>query len=115
MPSAEQLRGRLVKKLSELFHLDQPDLDFGFYRIMHAKAREVQDFIGTDLQAAYGKAAQTARDFGVPNPEEADPVKKARVALDAVKDTANSEADIYDHLYRFFERYYPVSCTVEED
>ena len=35
MPSAEQLRSRLLKKLSELFQLDQPDLDFGFFRIMH--------------------------------------------------------------------------------
>ena len=83
MPSTEQLRSRLLKKLAELFQLDQPDLDFGFYRIMHAKAREVQDFIGTDLlkivadafgavdearkaelQAAYEKAIQTAGDFG---------------------------------------------------
>ena len=93
MPSAEQLRSRLLKKLSELFQLDQPDLDFGFYRIMHAKAQEVQDFIGTDLlqivanafgtvdearkdelQAAYEKAIQTAKDFGAPNPEETEPV-----------------------------------------
>jgi adenine-specific DNA-methyltransferase len=121
----EQLRSRLLKKLSELFQLDQPDLDFGFYRIMHAKAREVQDFIGADLldimtdvfgdvdearkaklQAAYEKAMQTAKDFGVPDPEEAEPVKKAKAALDAVKDTAGAEADVYDHLYRFFERYY---------
>lgn len=125
MPSAEQLRSRLLKKLSELFQLDQPDLDFGFYRIMHAKAREVQDFIGTDLlkivaaafgdvdearkaelQAAYEKAIQTAKDFGAPNPEETEPAKKAKAALDAVKDTASAEADVYDHLYRFFERYY---------
>lgn len=125
MPSAEQLRSRLLKKLSELFQLDQPDLDFGFYRIMHAKAREVQDFIGKDLlkivadafgdvdeareaelEAAYAKAIQTARDFGAPNPEETEPVKKAKAALDAVKDTASAEADVYDHLYRFFERYY---------
>ena len=125
MPSAEQLRSRLLKKLSELFQLDQPDLDFGFYRIMHAKAQEVHDFIGTDLlkivadafgdvdearkaelQAAYEKAIQTAKDFGAPNPEETEPVKKAKAALDAVKDTASAEADVYDHLYRFFERYY---------
>ena len=125
MPSAEQLRSRLLKKLSELFQLDQPDLDFGFYRIMHAKAQEVQDFIGTDLlkivadafgdvdearkaelQAAYEKAIQTAKDFGAPNPEETEPVKKAKAALDALKDTASAEADVYDHLYRFFERYY---------
>lgn len=125
MPSAEQLRSRLLKKLSELFQLDQPDLDFGFYRIMHTKAQEVQDFIGTDLlkivtdafgdvdeaqkaelQAAYEKSIQTAKDFGAPNPEETEPVKKAKAALDAVKDTASAEADVYDHLYRFFERYY---------
>ena len=125
MPSAEQLRSRLLKKLIELFQLDQPDLDFGFYRIMHAKAQEVQDFIGTDLlkivrdafgevdepckaklQAAYEKAIQTAKDFGAPNPEEPEPVKQAKAALDAVKDTASAEADVYDHLYRFFERYY---------
>jgi len=125
MPSAAQLRSRLLKKLSELFQLDQPDLDFGFYRIMHAKAQEVNDFIGTDLlrivadafgdvdearkaelQAAYEKAIQTAKDFGAPNPEETEPVKKAKAALDAVKDTASAEADVYDHLYRFFERYY---------
>lgn len=125
MPSVDQLRSRLMKKLSELFQLDQPDLDFGFYRIMHAKAEEVQAFIGTDLlrivadafgdvdearrvelQAAYDKAVQTAKDFGAPNPQETEPVKKAKATLDALKDTASAEADVYDHLYRFFERYY---------
>ena len=125
MPSAEQLRSRLLKKLSELFQLDQPDLDFGFYRIMHAKAKEVQHFIDADLlsivaeafgcvddarkaelQANYEKAIQTARDYGAPHPEETEAVKKAKAALDALQDTASAEADVYDHLYRFFERYY---------
>jgi len=125
MPSTQELRDRLIKKLSELFQLDQPDLDFGFYRIMHAKSAEVRNFIQNDLlkivsdafgdvdearkaelQAAYEKAIQTAKDFGAPNPEETEPVKKAKAALDAVKDTASAEADVYDHLYRFFERYY---------
>ena len=46
MPSAIQLRKRLMEKLSELFQLDQPDLDFGFYRIMHA---EIQGFMEADL------------------------------------------------------------------
>ena len=125
MPSAEQLRNRLSKKLSELFQLDQPDLDFGFYRIMHAKAQDVQDFISTDLlrivadtfanvdevsrtelQAAYEEAIQTARKYDIANPDETEPVKIAKAALDAIKNTASSEADVYDHLYRFFERYY---------
>lgn len=125
MPTVEQLRSRLLKKLKELFQLDQPDLDFGFYRIMHVKSEQVQEFLGKDLlkivadafgqvdetrkaelQAAYEKAIQTAKEYGATNPEEAEPVKKAKAALDAVKDTASAEADIYDHLYRFFERYY---------
>ena len=125
MPTTEQLRNRLQNKLWELFQLDQPDLDFGFYRIMHARAAEVQQFIGTDLlktvsnafdtggqerraelEAAYQKALETARKYGAPNPEEAEAVKEARAELDQLKDTTSAEAEVYDHLYRFFERYY---------
>jgi len=128
MPSAEQLRSRLLKKLSELFQLDQPDLDFGFYRIMHAKAQEVQDFIGTDLlkivadafgdvdearkaelQAVYDNTVREAKEeYGIAEPEKTPKAQKAKAALDAVKDSASAEAeaDVYDHLYRFFERYY---------
>ena len=125
MPTKEQLRSRLMKKLSELFQLDQPDLDFGFYRIMHAKAEQVQTFIDKDLlkivedafgtedearkaelQAAYEKAIQTAKAFGAPKPEDTEPVKRVKAALDALNDNASAEAEVYDHLYRFFERYY---------
>jgi len=119
MPSAEQLRSRLLKKLSELFQLDQPDLDFGFYRIMHAKAQEVQDFIGTDLLKivadAFGdvdevrkaelkekvnKEIAAAKEYGVADPENSPKVKEAEAAYEAIKDTASAEADVYDHLYR---------------
>ncbi|MBN2717646.1 MAG: site-specific DNA-methyltransferase, partial [Deltaproteobacteria bacterium] len=125
MPTTEQLRSRLINKLTELFQLDQPDLDFGFYRVMHAKAREVQTFIDKDLlgiisaafssvdetqkkelQATYDSAVKMAMEFGAPNPLDTEPVKKAKAALDVLKDTAGAEADVYDHLYRFFERYY---------
>ena len=125
MPTPQQLRDRLLKKLKELFQLDQPDLDFGFYRIMHAKSKQVEEFLDKDLlkivadafgqasvprkaelQAAYEKAIQTAKEFGAANPEETEPVKKAKTALDALKETVNNEGDVYDHLYRFFERYY---------
>lgn len=125
MPTPAELRARLIRKLTELFQLNQPDLDFGFYRIMHAKAREVLEFIDQDLmsavvdafstvdearvaekQLAYEKAYQMALDFGALKPEEAPAVKRAKVALEAVKNNAANEADVYDHLYRFFERYY---------
>ena len=125
MPSTKQLRDRLTRKLFELFQLDQPDLDFGFYRVMHAKSEEVKDFIKKDLlklvenafgeisdsrkmelEAKYDEAIQTAKSYGAPNPEETEVVKKAKAALDAAKDTSSSEAEVFDHLYRFFERYY---------
>ena len=125
MPTTEKLRKKLLDKLTELFQLDQPDLDFGFYRIMQAKAQQVKSFIDKDLLqiienvfgqvdegrkaelvAVYKKVIQTAKDFGVPNPEETEPVKKAKAALDTLKDVAAAESDVYNHLYRFFERYY---------
>ena len=40
---------KLVTLLKELFQLDQPDLDFGLYRIMHAKSAEVTQFLERDL------------------------------------------------------------------
>ncbi|MCQ2402518.1 MAG: hypothetical protein MJ202_02170 [Lentisphaeria bacterium] len=125
MPTSEQLRDRLIAKLQELFQLNQPELDFGFYRLMHAKAAEVNDFLthtlpqtidaafGTvsesqkaELQAAVDKAIATAKEFGAPNPEETEPVKKARAALAAAMGSGEEQGAIYDHLYRFFERYY---------
>ena len=40
---------RLKTLLKELFQLDQPDLDFGLYRVMHAKSAEVLQFLDHDL------------------------------------------------------------------
>src|SRR5437588_11421260 len=49
MSSKTQNFERFVRLLKELFQLDQPDLDFGLYRIMHAKSAEVTQFLDTDL------------------------------------------------------------------
>jgi len=125
MPSAEQLRSRLLKKLKELFQIDQPDLDFGFYRIMHAKARQVSEFIEKDLlkiveeafgevddfrraelKSTYEKAVETAKSYGAADPENAPAVQEARKKYEEAKNNASAEGEIYDHLYRFFERYY---------
>jgi adenine-specific DNA-methyltransferase len=125
MASVEKQRERLIQLLKELFQLDQPDLDFGFYRIMHAKADQVSKFLEEDLlstireafgeadesriaetKAAYEAAIQQAKEFGAPNPEDTEPVKKAKAAYDVAKNSGSNEADVYDHLYRFFERYY---------
>lgn len=136
MPTVEQLRVRLVEKLEELFQLDQPDLDFGFYRIMHARADEVRRFLGEDLPQLvaeeFSRHAADAADDKLATAklkveqalggESIDgdgnlvmafretPAGKqyleAQAQARAAADTAKIEADVYDHLFRFFERYY---------
>ena len=109
----------------ELFQLDQPDLDFGLYRIMHAKSAEVSQFLDKDLlpqvQAAFGqyKTADKAEiekelakviagiEAAGMDPEQSPKVKdlRARLKSDAV-DVGALESEVYDHLFSFFRRYY---------
>ncbi len=116
---------KLKSLLKELFQLDQPDLDFGLYRIMHAKAAEVTAFLERDLlpqvkaefaqyktadkseiEAELAKAIDAARGLGVV-PETTQKVKdlRARLKTDAV-DIDQLESEVYDHLVSFFGRYY---------
>jgi adenine-specific DNA-methyltransferase len=116
---------KLKNLLKELFQLDQPDLDFGLYRIMHAKSEEVTQFLDKDLlpqvQKAFGRykaadkeklenelanAIEQARSLGA-EPETIPKVKELRSKLsDEVVDISGLENDVYDHLYSFFRRYY---------
>jgi len=40
---------KLLKILNEIFQLDQSDLDFGIYRIMNTKSKEINEFLDDDL------------------------------------------------------------------
>jgi len=116
---------RLIGLLTELFQLDQPDLDFGLYRIMHAKSTEVTQFLTKDLlpqvKAAFAgyQSADTATlqkeladlqatiaHAGM-DPRQSPKVREleARLAGEGV-DIAALERDVYDHLFTFFRRYY---------
>ncbi|MGH9578625.1 MAG: hypothetical protein ACRD3R_14390, partial [Terriglobales bacterium] len=111
--------------LEKLFQLDQPDLDFGLYRIMHAKSAEVTQFLDKELlpqvQAAFAlyktadkaeiskelaQAVEQAQGLGV-DPETTRKVKdlRAKLASEAV-DIGQLEREVYDHLFSFFRRYY---------
>ena len=116
---------KLKTLLQELFQLDQPDLDFGLYRVMHAKSAEVSQFLDKDLlpqvQAAFGlyKTAdkaeiekelakviagiEAAGMDSAQSPKVAD--LRARLKSDAV-DVGALESEVYDHLFSFFRRYY---------
>ncbi len=116
---------KLKTLLKELFQLDQPDLDFGLYRIMHAKSAEVTQFLDKDLlpqvkqafdlykpadkvelEKELAKAIEQANSLGA-DPETLPKVKDLRnkLANDAV-DVGALESEVYDHLFRFFRRYY---------
>jgi len=116
---------KLKNKLSELFQLDQADLDFGIYRIMNARRDEINRFLDSDLlpqvREAFGeykssdkaeiqkeldKIVEGIRAGGM-DPEESPKVQdlQARLTEEAVDITA-LENEVFDHLYSFFSRYY---------
>lgn len=47
---------KLLKILNEIFQLDQSDLDFGIYRIMNTKSKEINEFLDKDLISSVSKA-----------------------------------------------------------
>ena len=116
---------KLKTLLKELFQLDQPDLDFGLYRILHAKSAEVSQFLDQDLlpqvKAAFAQyktadKAELEKELSMViagveaagmNPDDSPKVKglRARLTSDAV-DIGTLESEVYDHLYSFFRRYY---------
>ncbi len=115
---------KLVKLLEELFQLDQPELDFGFYRIMHARREQVTKFLRRELlpqvrealeqvddadrelvRLRLREAQKQAKALGA-DPETLPKVRELRKKLEDTDNLDATEADVYDHLYRFFRRYY---------
>jgi len=127
---------RLTSLLKDLFQLDQPELDFGLYKIMHAKSVQITQFLENDLlkevEKAFGardganaeqltaqaktRLQETLGDTALDGNGQLNPAFVAlpagkkyleeMAAAEQVKDTLSADAEIYDHLYRFFERYY---------
>ena len=116
---------KLKSLLKKMFQLDHPDLDFGIYRIMHARADEITKFLDRELlpqvrhefshyktadrqeiQKQLDQATQQAQALGA-NPETLPKVieLKNRLATDSV-DLDGLEAEVFDHLVQFFSRYY---------
>ena len=119
----------LKSKLRELFELDKSDLDFGIYRIMAAKNKDVSEFLDRQLKeivrekleehgAGASNQVQTDLDKVIVSLKTAemteDEIEKNRKVIDlraklasaGVTSGADLEADIYNHLLAFFSRYY---------
>ena len=78
----------LTTKLREIFQIDRPDLDFGIYRIMNSRAKDMDDYLRRRLPAAVKAAFPTGNDA--------------------------SEAAVYNHLLTFFARYYDAGDFISQ-
>jgi adenine-specific DNA-methyltransferase len=131
-----QQKQRFVELLEELFQLNQPELDFGLYRILHARSQEIRAFMNGELateidQAFAGQAVQSAHELlqaakqkvlddladdafdaaGELKPEYRNTkigkdYLQAQQAAREGSGPLSDQAQVYDHLYRFFSRYY---------
>jgi adenine-specific DNA-methyltransferase len=115
---------QLKRLLSEVFQLDQAELDFGIYRIMNTKREEIVRFLDRDLlpqvreafqayesenrgavEAELAEAIEKAKELGA-DPETLPRVKDLRAKLAQAVDVTALENEVYSRLYNFFRRYY---------
>lgn len=114
----------LKRKLTEIFQLDQTDLDFGIYRIMNEKAEEITEFLDRKLlpqvkecfadfenegqskvKSELDKLVETLTQAGM-NPEESPKVQELKSQLANAVDVNALENEVFSHLTSFFSRYY---------
>jgi adenine-specific DNA-methyltransferase len=126
----------LIAKLSELFELDKADLDFGIHRIIKTKHDQITKYLSERLpervksvlgelaQAEVGDSladlkrqiVQSMGDEAFQEDGSLAPLvanmplgRQYTAALEASQNArsgAQTEAEVYSHLYEFFSRYY---------
>jgi adenine-specific DNA-methyltransferase len=124
MPDESSNFNTLKSKLRELFELDKSDLDFGIYRILRQRHREISEFLDKHLKASvaaaiatHGEAqsdhleqdltkAETAAKAAGISPEQSPRVLELRAKLENKGDGDSIANEVYSHLLTFFSRYY---------
>lgn len=115
----------LVSKLREIFQIDRPELDFGIYRILNARADEINDYLEQRLpekvQAALSSGNEALREHVVRelkekeqqyaadglDPNNVPKVQELRQKLEEYSAGASDhENAVFSHLLTFFSRYY---------
>jgi adenine-specific DNA-methyltransferase len=115
----------LIAKLKEIFQIDKPELDFGIYRIINARASEIDDYLKNKLRANVEKALiagdagnkahleqalqdaiKNAEALGVPS-DNVPKVQELKKQLSQFTGASiDYENQVYSHLLKFFSRYY---------
>ncbi|MCL4408982.1 MAG: hypothetical protein M1356_01445 [Gammaproteobacteria bacterium] len=115
----------LVTKLREIFQIDQPELDFGIYRILNARADEINEYLEKRLpkkvQSALSSGSNVQREQitrelkekeeqytadGL-DPDNVPKVQELRQKLAEYSAGASEHENVvFSHLLTFFSRYY---------
>lgn len=115
---------KLQNVLTEVFQLDQADLDFGIYRIMNQKRDAINDFLQNSLpiqvkellaknntgdnakiQADLEATIKQLKELSVDIDTNAK-VKELRSKLATTASIDELEQEVFSHLANFFKRYY---------
>lgn len=115
---------RFRDTMKKVLMLDQADLDFGIYRIMNQKRRDIESYLNNDLKAQVIASVQantagttvalqqelnqivaTLTAAGI-NPDDAPKVKELREKITQSGSSEDLENEVYSHLTIFFSRYY---------
>lgn len=111
------------KKLQEIFEMDKSDLDFGIYRIMNQKRKEINQFIdnlSTDVTNAFSsfkdnnlndkkleleKLETSLKEAEVPL-ESSGKYQALKAELESMVDVDSISSEVFSNLITFFSRYY---------
>ena len=115
---------QLKEVLNDIFELNKADLDFGIYRILNQKRKQVNEFIEKQLPEDIKTALSETKSSDKTEIEnELKELKKKIEALDEVaeshpkyiakleqlkshENTDGLEQEVFSHLANFFRRYY---------
>lgn len=115
---------RFIATMKKVLMLDQADLDFGIYRIMNQKRKQIEDYLNNDLRKQVTEAIRenTSNDAeelkkelaslvstltaaGM-NHDDAPKVKELKERIAQCGNSEDLENEVYSHLSVFFSRYY---------
>lgn len=115
---------KLIDTLKEVFMLDKAELDFGIYKIMNQKRKDIEQFLEKDLvpqvnkalseslsvdkkalQKELDEAIKQAHSLGA-DPETLPKVQQIKSRLGEAADMMAIENEVFSLLANFFKRYF---------
>jgi len=115
----------LQRKLREIFQIDRPELDFGIYRILNARAAEISDYLDNRLKAKVQASLAVSGNASVDGLRLELREKEAQYRSDGIDPDSvpkivelrqkiaeygtgaiEHENAVFTHLLTFFSRYY---------